>query len=40
MAVPKAMELMAVVALGHPAGKGGMADRRLVEEVLLKELWS
>jgi nitroreductase len=32
------MELMAVVALGHPAGKGGRADRRPVEEVLLKEL--
>ena len=32
------MELMAVVALGHPAGKGGKADRRPVEEVLLKEL--
>jgi len=31
-------ELMAVVALGHPAGKGGRADRRPVEEVLLKEL--
>jgi len=32
------MELMAVVALGYPAGKGGRADRRPVEEVLLKEL--
>jgi nitroreductase len=32
------MELMAIVALGHPAGKGGRADRRPVEEVLLKEL--
>jgi len=32
------VELMAVVALGHPAGKGGRADRRPVEEVLLKEL--
>lgn len=31
-------ELMAVVAVGHPAGKGGRADRRPVEEVLLKEL--
>ena len=31
-------DLMAVVALGHPAGKGGRADRRPVEEVLLKEL--
>jgi nitroreductase len=32
------LELMAVIALGHPAGKGGKADRRPVEEVLLKEL--
>ena len=32
------VDLMAVVALGHPAGKGGRADRRPVEEVLLKEL--
>ena len=32
------MELMAVVALGHHTGKGGKADRRPVEEVLLKEL--
>jgi len=32
------MELMAVVALGHPAGKGGKASRKSVEEVLLKEL--
>jgi nitroreductase len=32
------MELMAVVALGHLVGKGGKADRRPVEEVLLKEL--
>jgi nitroreductase len=32
------MELMAVVALGHPAGKGGTASRRPVGEVLLKEL--
>jgi len=32
------MELMAVVALGYPAGKGGKADRKPVEEVLLKEL--
>ena len=31
-------ELMAVVSLGYPAGKGGVADRRPVEEVLLKEL--
>jgi nitroreductase len=32
------MELMAVVALGHPVGKGGTASRKSVEEVLLKEL--
>jgi nitroreductase len=32
------MELMAVVALGHPAGKGGKASRKSVEEVLLREL--
>jgi len=31
-------ELMAVVSLGYPAGKGGVAERRPVEEVLLKEL--
>ena len=38
LAVPKDMELMAVVVVGHPAGKGGTSSRRLVEEVLLKEL--
>jgi nitroreductase len=31
-------DLMAVVALGYPVGKGGRPDRRPVEEVLLKEL--
>lgn len=31
-------DLMAVVALGYPAGKGGRPDRRPVEDVLLKEL--
>lgn len=31
-------ELMAVVALGHPAGTGGKPDRRPVEDVLVKEL--
>ena len=36
--LPDTLELMAVVALGHPAGKGGKADRWPVEEVLLKEL--
>ena len=38
VAVPKDMELMAVVAIGHPAGKGGTSNRRPVEDVLLKEL--
>ena len=32
------VELMAVVALGHPEGKGGKASRKSVEEVLLREL--
>jgi nitroreductase len=32
------LELMAVIVLGHPAGTGGRADRKPVEEVLLKEL--
>ena len=36
--LPDDMELMAVVAIGHPAGTGGRADRQSVEEVLLKEL--
>ena len=36
--LPNDMELMAVVALGHPAGKGGTASRKPVEEVWLKEL--
>jgi nitroreductase len=36
--LPDRLDLMAVVALGRPAGKGGRADRRPVEEVLLKEL--
>jgi nitroreductase len=31
-------DLMAVVALGRPAGKGGRADRKPLEEVLIKEL--
>lgn len=38
VAVPKNMELMAVVIVGHPAGKGGTSSRKPVEEVLLKEL--
>ena len=32
------LELMTVVVLGYPSGLGGKADRRPVEEVLLKEL--
>jgi nitroreductase len=32
------MELMAVVVVGHPAGKSGTSSRKGVEEVLLKEL--
>ena len=32
------MELMAVVAVGYPSGKGGTSGRKAVEEVLLKEL--
>jgi nitroreductase len=36
--LPENMELMTVVVLGHAAGKGGKADRRPVEEVLLREL--
>jgi nitroreductase len=36
--LPETMELMAVVALGYPAGRGGRADRRPVEEVLIKEM--
>jgi len=31
-------DLMAVVALGRPAGKGGRADRKPLEEVLIKEI--
>lgn len=31
-------ELMAVVALGYPAGRGGQAERKPVEEVVLKEI--
>jgi hypothetical protein len=29
---------MAVVAIGHPAGKGGTSSRMTVDEVLLKQL--
>ena len=36
--LPESLELMAVIALGHPAGSGGRADRKPVEEVLLKEI--
>lgn len=36
--LPDRYELMAVVAVGHPAGTGGTSSRRPVDEVLLKEL--
>jgi nitroreductase len=36
--LPEQMDLMAVVALGYTAGRGGKPDRRPMEEVLLKEL--
>jgi nitroreductase len=32
------LDLMAVVAIGHPADKGKISRRRAVDEVLLKEL--
>ena len=38
LGLPEKMDLMAVVALGYPAGTGGKSDRRPIEEVLLKEL--
>jgi len=38
LGVPEAMELMAVVVLGHPDGKGGTSSRKGVQDVLLKEL--
>ena len=36
--LPSEMELMAVVALGHPASRNQTSQRRAVPEVLLKEL--
>jgi nitroreductase len=38
LGVPEAMELMAVVAIGYPDGKGGTSSRKGVQDVLLKEL--
>lgn len=35
LGVPKGMELMAVVALGHTTEKGGQGDRRQLSEVIL-----
>lgn len=34
--LPETMDLMAVVAVGHPAGSGGCPDRLEVSKVLLK----
>jgi len=36
--LPERYDLMAVVALGHAAGEGGRADRKPLDEVVLKEL--
>jgi nitroreductase len=38
LGVPETMELMAVVVIGHRAGKGGTSSRKGIQEVLLKEL--
>ena len=38
LGLPKEMELMAVVSLGHPASKNHSSTRKDVSEVLLKEL--
>jgi nitroreductase len=38
LGLPDKLDLMAIVAVGYPAGTGGKPDRRPVEEVLLKEL--
>jgi nitroreductase len=38
LGLPEQMELMAVVALGHPAGKSHTSTRKAVADVLLKEL--
>ena len=37
LGLPEQMELMAVVALGHPAGKSRTSTRKAVADVLLKE---
>lgn len=34
LAAPENLELMAIVALGHPAEKGGKGDRKSVKEVV------
>ena len=38
LGLPEQMELMAVVALGHPAGKSHTSTRKAVAAVLIKEL--
>jgi nitroreductase len=38
LGLPEQMELMAVVALGRPAGKSHTSTRKAVADVLLKEL--
>jgi nitroreductase len=38
LGLPKEMELMAVVALGHPKARKHSSSRKAVSEVLLKEL--
>jgi nitroreductase len=38
LGLPDSLDLMAVVAVGHPAEKGKISRRRGVDEVLLKEL--
>ena len=38
LGLPEQMELMAVVALGHPAGKSHTSTRKAVADVLLEEL--
>jgi nitroreductase len=38
LGLSKDMELMAVVALGHPAGKAAVSTRKDISEVLIKEL--
>ena len=38
LGLPEQMELMAVVALGHPAGESHTSTRKALADVLLKEL--